>query len=141
MLHPRFDHRLDVLERAAAGIDWLDVRVTDAQLIVDVARGFDVVIMGADKWAQINEPKWYASATARDAAIASLPEIAVAPRPPHPLPDELTLTVDHDHSAVSSSMARRGAVELMLPAARSFAGETGAWIDHERYEDWAAQEP
>ncbi len=138
--HPRFEHRLEVLERIAATVDWLEIRVTDAQLMVDVARGFDVVIMGADKWAQINEPHWYPSSSDRDAAIAALPEIAVAPRPPHPMPAGLTLTLDHHHSTVSSSVAREGAVELMLQPARDFSDRTGAWIDRDRYERWADKE-
>ena len=33
--------------------------VTDAQLIVDIARDYDVVVMGADKWAQVRDAAWY----------------------------------------------------------------------------------
>ena len=46
--------------------------VTDAQLITDIAAGYDVVVMGADKWAQVRDPAWYdGSAAARDAALAA----------------------------------------------------------------------
>lgn len=69
------DHRRDRL-----------VRVTADQLLVDIARGCDVLVMGADKWAQINEARWYGSTAARDAAIAALPVVALVPRPPVPLP-------------------------------------------------------
>ena len=43
----------------AAGRPELGVVVTDAQLIADIAAGYDVVVMGADKWAQVNDPAWY----------------------------------------------------------------------------------
>lgn len=141
VVHPRFDRRLEILEQVAADVEWLEIRVTDAQLMVDVARGFDVVIMGADKWAQINELRWYRDREERDAAIAALPEIAVAPRPPHPMPDGLMLAVEQHHADVSSSIAREGAVELMLHAARDFSDRTGAWIDRERYDRWEADAP
>ncbi len=59
--------RTAALQRLVMGRAELGVVVTDAQLIVDVARGYDVVVMGADKWAQVNDPSWYASADARDA--------------------------------------------------------------------------
>lgn len=134
--HPRFEHRLEVLESVAADVAWLEIAVTSAQLLVDVASGFDLLIMGADKWVQINEPHWYTTIEARDAAIAALPDLAIAHRPPHDVPAELVLTTDHDHHNVSSSRARDGAVELMLPPARVFAERTGAWIEVDRYDAW-----
>ena len=61
---------------------WLGAIVTDARLITDIARGYDVVVMGADKWAQVRDPAWYGDdADARDAAVAALPRVLVAPRP------------------------------------------------------------
>jgi hypothetical protein len=97
--------------------------------------------MGADKWAQINEVGWYRDRAERDAAIAALPDIAVAPRPPHPLPSWAALDVEQHHANVSSSLARNGAVDLMLPQAKDFADRTGAWVDRGRYEAWASQQP
>ena len=35
---------------------WLAVAITDAQLIAEIAAGYDVVVMGADKWAQVRDP-------------------------------------------------------------------------------------
>ncbi len=74
-----------MLEAIAARLGWLGVVLTDHQLIADVSAGYDAVIIGADKWAQIMDPVWYQSAEARDAAVARLPRILVAPRPPFPL--------------------------------------------------------
>lgn len=134
--HPRFDDRIAVLERVAATTPWLDVRVTNAQLLVDVAAGFDLLIMGADKWAQIQRVEWYGTEEARDAALGALPPVAIAPRPPYPAPAEVRLDVDDDLGAVSSTEARAGATHLMLPTAQEFAVRTGAWIDRDRYERW-----
>lgn len=134
--HPRFEHRIGVLRDVASTTPWLDVRVTDAQLLAEVAHGFDLLVMGADKWTQIQRVEWYGDANARDAAIAALPPVAIAPRPPHRTPTELLLEVDDGFHTVSSSEAREGAVDLMLPAARDFARRTGAWLDPDRYERW-----
>ena len=136
--HPRFEHRLEVLHAVAAELPWLHIETTTAKLIVDIARGFDVLIMGADKWAQINEPHWYGSEMARDAAMSALPDLAVAPRPPHDVPARLVLRTEEHHHDVSSSKARAGAIGLMLPPASSFADLSGAWLDPDRYERWAS---
>lgn len=138
--HPRFEHRLEVLHHVADKISWLEIVVTQAQLLVDIAGGFDLLIMGADKWTQINEPHWYGDDAARDAAIAALPDVAIASRPPHDVPTELLLQTDDSQHHVSSSKARAGAVELMLPPARSFADVSGAWLDPDRYEVWLGQQ-
>lgn len=141
--HPRFDHRIEVLEASVAHLDWLSIRVTDHQLLAHVARGFDLLVVGADKWWQIQDPVWYdGDPAARDAAMAQLPRVAVVPRPdtdlPRPdLPPELILPVPIELTGgVSSTRARAGAVELMTEAARRFAQRTGAWLDPERYERW-----
>ena len=137
---PLFRHRVDVLEDlAAANETWLDVVITEHQLLVEIAVGYDVVVMGADKWHQIQELSWYADEAERDAAIAALPEVAVAPRPPLPVPDELALVVAVPEThGISSTHARAGRLEHMAPAARAFAERTGAWIDPPRYERWLA---
>ncbi|HTK15294.1 MAG TPA: hypothetical protein VL769_02790, partial [Acidimicrobiia bacterium] len=73
--------RLAAIERLTATRPWLDVVVTDAQLIADIAAGYDAVVMGADKWEQVRDPAWYANdPAARDAALARLPRVLVAPR-------------------------------------------------------------
>src|SRR5689334_4417189 len=64
---PRFEDRLAVLHHAAGTRSWLGVVVTEAQLLVDIAEGYDVLVMGADKWAQVNDTQYYGnSEAARD---------------------------------------------------------------------------
>ena len=134
---PLFEHRLDVLRAEVAHRHWLDVDVTDARLLVDIARGYDVLVMGADKWAQVNDPSYYDDKKdARDAALAALPTLAIAPRPPFDVPPEHSLIVDAANVVVSSSEARLGTVEWMTPSARAFDRRTGAWSDPDRYEQW-----
>jgi hypothetical protein len=101
---------------------WLGVVVLDARLVVDIADGYDAVVMGADKWAQVVDPHWYGDdPSLRDAAVARLPRIAVAPRrghpiAPHPLPGgpstgALLLPVPERYADVSASDVRAGRVE------------------------------
>lgn len=130
---PLFEHRVAVLGQLSRRLPWLAVRVTDSQLLADIAEGYDVVVMGADKWAQINDVSWYGDAAERDRALARLPEPAVVPRPPHDVPERHRLDVDEALAAVSSTAARAGAAELMVPEAAEFARRTGAWLDDERY--------
>lgn len=120
--HPTVAERAAVLRDITARYDWLDVQVTDRRLLSDIAMGFDVIVMGADKWHQINEPRWYDHVFDRDAAIAALPEIAVGPRPPHPTPTLHAVDLA-DLGHVSSTAARAGAVDQMLPEARA----SGLW--------------
>ncbi|MGI9606478.1 MAG: GNAT family N-acetyltransferase [Acidimicrobiales bacterium] len=92
------------------------VRVTSLTLIADIAAGYDVVIMGADKWEQVNDVRYYESVSARDAAIAQLPETVVAPRTGIADPRDPLLTPPELRS-VSSTAAREGARHLMAPHA------------------------
>jgi len=101
--------RVDRLERFVADRSGLAVVVVSDRLIVDIARGYDVVVMGADKWSQVNDPAWYGGDTrARDAALSGLPRVAVAPRTGHVVPDELRLELPADLAQVSSSAVRAG---------------------------------
>lgn len=136
---PLLPHRLAVLEETAAELDWLAVRMTDLQLLADIAQDYDLLIVGADKWWQIHQLEWYESAAARDRALARLPPTAVVPRhgfenPPHRQLHLDDVTLHH----VSSSRAREGERSLMVPAARRFAEKTGAWVDSDRYQRWLA---
>ncbi len=108
---PGVDERRAVLEAVAASRDWLGVAVTDARLIVDAAAGYDAVIMGADKWAQVLDARWYeGSEAARDAAVARLPRVLVAPRAgDRPAGVELLDLPDH-LGEVSATAVRSGAV-------------------------------
>ncbi|MFV0526144.1 MAG: nicotinate-nicotinamide nucleotide adenylyltransferase [Acidimicrobiales bacterium] len=148
---PLFAHRHRVLEATVSDHAWLEVAVTEHRRLVDIAAGYDVVIMGADKWHQIQELHWYEPPhpTSRDAALAALPEPAVAPRHPLVVPAGVRLELARNHPCpggagsayghVSSTAARAGRTELMAPAARRFAMATGAWIEPERYERWLAE--
>ncbi len=105
---PSVAERLAVLSAVAASRPWLGVVVTDERLIADVAAGYDAVVMGADKWAQVLDPAWYGSVTERDAAVARLPRVLVAPRSgSRPAGVEL-LVVSPDLDGVSASAVRGG---------------------------------
>jgi hypothetical protein len=125
--HATLDDRVAVLNAVAATRPWLGVHVTDAQLIVDVAAGYDVLILGADKWAQVIDPAWYGRSTQRrDEAVARLPRVLVFDRPldaPGPTHDVEVLHLDPAHHAMSSSAVRSGRRDWMLPEAAA----SGLW--------------
>jgi nicotinic acid mononucleotide adenylyltransferase len=127
--HPPFDDRIEVLRASVADLDWVEVRVTHRQLLVDIAEGFDVLVLGADKWRQIHDPVWYGGDPAtRDNALARLPPIAVVPRDGIDVPADLALHVaDGATDGISSTRARSGEPHLMTPAARAYVRRTGAW--------------
>lgn len=137
MTVPHLEHRLHVLRATIERVPGLGLHVTEAQMIVDIADGYDVVVMGADKWVQVNDPAWYGGdPVARDEALARLPTLALAPRDPHRVPDEHRLPVADDLLEVSSTAARGGRVEWMTEAAAEFDRATGAWTDEARYQAW-----
>ncbi|HKY15581.1 MAG TPA: hypothetical protein VJM33_11710 [Microthrixaceae bacterium] len=131
---PSLDDRVAVLEALARRLGWMGVVVSDRRLIVDLAEGYDLVVMGADKWAQVNDATYYGSVAARDEAVARLPPAAVVPRPPYPVPVELRLPLgEADIGGISSTRARSGERHLMVPEAAELDERTGAWTDPERY--------
>ena len=142
---PRLADRLHVLEQAAANPlrAWLGVVVTDHQLLADIAEGYDVIVLGADKWTQLLDPAFYGgSIDARDAALSRLPEVAVAPRPPHDPPDHArVLDLPIHLQAASSSAVRDGRREWISAEAAAFDDETGAWSAPAQYETWLAAQP
>ena len=111
--HPPFDERIALLERLAATRPWLGVVATEVQLLADIAEGYDVLVLGADKWAQIQELQFYGgSADIRDATLARLPTVALVPRPPHPTPaGVVVLDVPAHLGEVSSTAVRAGRVD------------------------------
>lgn len=115
----QLDHRRRALGELAATRPWLAVRVVLARLLVDIAEGYDVLVVGADKWAQVIDPAWYGSVEARDRALERLPVVAVAPRPPFPLPEPTTgivlLDTDPAHHGISASEVRAGRHEWRAP--------------------------
>ena len=131
-LAPALADRLRALEAVAASRPWLAVTVTDARLLVDIARGYDVLVVGADKWSQVVDPAWYGgSVPARDDALARLPRVLVVPRPPFPAPAAELLAIEDHLLAVSSSGARLGREDWIAP-------EAGAVVDPPppRYAAW-----
>jgi len=128
---PTLEDRVSVLEAMGATRSWLGVRVTELQLISEVAEDYAAVVLGADKWLQVIDPTWYGgSAAARDRAVARLPVVLLAPRPPHPIPADLPpgailLEVRPDHAEVSSTATRAGRREWMAPEAAA----SGRWPD------------
>jgi hypothetical protein len=128
--------RSTVLAEVAAPLDWLGHHVTTQRLIVDIAQDYDVVVLGADKWAQVIDPAWYGDdPVARDHAVSRLPTVAFAPRLGHDTPgaDVIVLDLADHHRSVSASAVREGRLDWMLPEALDFAHATGAWTDPERY--------
>jgi predicted RNA-binding protein with PIN domain/nicotinic acid mononucleotide adenylyltransferase len=117
--HSSVEARAAAIGRAGRTRPWLDVAVTDAQLIADIASGYDVVVMGADKWAQVRDPAWYGDdPAARDAGLAALPRVLVAPRPGFEVVGAEALDVDPELADVSSTRARSGEHHLVVPDAR-----------------------
>jgi len=127
--HAPFDLRIAVIEASIAHAPWLNLVVTDEQLIVDIAAGYDAVLMGADKYEQVCDIAFYADEAARDAAVAALPPIIGPNRPGSPpLPDSATvIELPAKLVDVSSSGAREGRSEWMTPPARKTAIANTVW--------------
>jgi hypothetical protein len=139
--------RRTVLDSVADDHPWLEVVVSDARLVADLASGYDVVVMGADKWHQLHDPAFYGDgsgdgdghpgpdahgggADRAEAAMAEalerLPTCAVAPRDGLHVPAEVRLDVPGWVARQSSTAAVATAPWMMLSAARS----SGMWAGH-----------
>ncbi len=115
--------RLAELHRLADTNPALGVRTTEHGLLADVAKGYGLIVMGADKWAQVLDPSWYGGIEARNEALRRLPKIALGPRPPWPVPGDdpaaavpdglevVILDVDETHGPVSATEVRAGRTE------------------------------
>lgn len=125
--YPTLEDRVRVLGSIADRLGWLGVVVSDDRLIADMALGYDVVVMGADKWHQIHDRSFYESDDHLRDSLDRLPTIAVVPRAGHEVPEGLTLDIDPAHRLTSSTMARGGRIDLMAPEAAAHARATGAW--------------
>jgi hypothetical protein len=101
--------RVAALEATVARWNWARVLVTPQQLIAEIAEGYDLVVVGADKWEQILDTAFYGGDPARrDEAVRSLPEVTVAPRGDLPVPADRRLEVPAWVSEVSASAVRAG---------------------------------
>ena len=114
---PTLGERIELIEADLAAYPHLEVRLTEHQLIADIADGYDLVVMGADKWDQVNDERYYESPAARDAAVARLPEVVVATRAGADAPAELRLETPAELHDISSTAARDGRRDLMAPEA------------------------
>lgn len=104
--------RLAAIEAATTDRPWLRARSTAAQLLADIADGYDLLVVGADKWLQLHDPRFYGGSDARmQAALARIPPVAVAPRAGVALPTDgpaFVLQLDPAHHRVSSTAVRAG---------------------------------
>lgn len=107
--------RLDAIGSATADRPWLRARATTHQLLADIAAGYDLLVVGADKWPQLHDPRFYdGSPEAMRTALDRLPPVAVAPRAGVALPAGTAVTVldvDPAHREVSSTAVRAGRSE------------------------------
>ena len=117
MEQPSLEERIAVIEASTAHLEIVRVVVTELRLIADIADGYDLVVMGADKWHQVNDPVFYDSEDHRDEAIDRLPTLAVATRGADPVPIEHRLIVPDHIDEVSSTAARSGRSEWMTAQA------------------------
>lgn len=120
---PSLDERIEVIEASTAHLEVVRVIVTELRLIADISSGYDLVIMGADKWHQINDVVFYESADHRDDAIARLPTLALVDRGGAPIPTEHRLHVPEHIDPISSTAARLGRTDWMTAEARA----SGHW--------------
>jgi hypothetical protein len=113
--HASIEQRLEAIEAARRARPFLRGAVTDAQLIADIAAGFDACVVGADKWHQLHDVTFYGeSVAARDAALARLPLLAVAPRSgvePPASEEVVVLDIDPAFHVISSTGVRAGREE------------------------------
>ncbi len=124
---PSLDKRLQVITASFANIPEVNVIRTSLQLIADIAQGYDVVVMGADKWEQVNDVKFYASETHMQECLSSLPTLAVASRSGEKIHESILLKVPDEIAEVSSSSARETNFEWMTKPAQEFSNQSGAW--------------
>ena len=108
------DRARSPLEERVALLEALgfSVRVTDLRLVGDIAIGYDVLVVGADKWAQLLDPAWYPSPETHAAALGRLPRVLVAPRAGWPVPEGVeVLDLSPDLHCISSTAVVEGREE------------------------------
>ena len=117
------DERAAQLAAISSDYARLGVIITADSLLADIAEGYEVIIIGADKWHQVLDPVWYGDIESRNGALQRLPLVALAARPPWPMPGEdpsadppegvvvVILDTDPSHHPVSATEVREGREE------------------------------
>ena len=124
---PSIDDRLNILQGSVSGISGAHVVRTSKQLIADIAEGYDVVVLGADKWAQLQDLAFYKDEAHMRDCLGRLPRLAVAPRNNIPVPEEILLKVSEEISPISSSVVRQGKFEWMTEEAKKYGQSNSFW--------------
>ena len=124
---PSIDDRLNILQGSVSGISGAHVVRTSKQLIADIAEGYDVVVLGADKWAQLQDLAFYNDEAHMRDCLGRLPRLAVAPRNNIPVPEEILLKVSEEISPISSSVVRQGKFEWMTDEAKKYGQANSFW--------------
>ncbi len=113
--HTSVEARVATIDEHRMRRPWLRSVVTEEQLLVDIAVGYDILVLGADKWHQVHDPRFYGdSEEARDTAIRRLPGLAIVRRAGSRLPASVhdsVLDVPTEFRDVSSTAVRGGRVE------------------------------
>lgn len=116
------DDRVAELTAISSGNARIGVTMTPHSLVADIAEGYEVIILGADKWHQVLDPVWYAGIDARNEALQRLPLVALAAAPwtmpgedasadPPVGVDVVILDTDPSHHPVSATDVRAGREE------------------------------
>ena len=124
---PSIGDRIEVIQASVSGISGAQVVRTSKQLIADIAEGYDVVILGADKWAQLKDLAFYKDEAHMQDCLRRLPRLAVAPRNNIPVPEEILLSVSEEISLISSSGVRQGKFEWMTDEAKKYGQANSFW--------------
>jgi len=124
---PSIGDRIQVIQASVSGISGAQVVRTSKQLIADIAEGYDVVILGADKWAQLQDLAFYKDEEHMQDCLRRLPRLAVAPRNNIPVPEEILLNVSEEISPISSSGVRQGKFEWMTDEAKKYGQANSFW--------------
>ena len=121
--------RVDALQQAVGHQRGWEVITTDHQLLADVAAGYAAVVLGADKLAQVLDPRWYDNdSSERDAALRRLPTVVVAARAGHELDVLLTQAANTD-----------GELEVVVLELPEHLHEVSASAVRDGRDDWRAR--
>ena len=127
LIRPSASDRLEIVEKSLSSIPEAAVFETSKQLIADIADGYDLVVLGADKWAQLQDLAFYENEAHMRDCLNRLPALAVAPRNGIQVPKEILLKVSDEINLISSSAVRRGKLEWMTEEAKKYAKANNCW--------------